>query len=112
MIKRNMDLERLEKCVRNGPGVYQITMLANQEELRNRAHEMTLAVIQPGCGSGFHTHDKNCEICFVLEGELEARDDETTTVVKAGDVTVTKDGHGHCLVNKTDKPAKIISLII
>lgn len=112
MIKRAETLGKLEKCVRNGPGLYQITMLANKEELRNMAYEMTMAVIQPGCGSGYHTHDKNCEVCFILEGELEARDDDVVTTVTAGDVTITKDGHGHCLLNKTDKPATIISLII
>lgn len=112
MIKKSTTLEKLEKCVRNGPGTYQITMLANAEELEGRAHEMTMAVIQPGCGSGYHTHDKNCEICFVLDGELEARDDDTIAIITAGDVTITKNGHGHCLLNKTDRPATIISLII
>lgn len=112
MIKRAASLKKLEKCVRNGPGTYQITMLADSEELDGKAHEMTMAVIRPGCGSGYHTHEKNCEICFLLDGELEVRDDDITTTITAGDVTVTKDGHGHCLVNKTDKPATIISLII
>ncbi len=112
MIKRADELQKYEKCVRSGPGVYQITLLADREELRNQASELTKAVIQPGCGSGFHAHEKNCEICYILEGELEAHDDDTVTTVKAGDVTVTKDGHSHCLINRTDRPATIISLII
>jgi mannose-6-phosphate isomerase-like protein (cupin superfamily) len=112
MIKRANELQKEERCVRGGPGNFVVTPLADVEDLRNLAKEMSLSVVRPGCGSGYHTHDKNCEIYIILEGELEYNDDGVITTIKTGDVAVTKDGHGHCVLNKTDIPCVLISLII
>lgn len=58
--------------------------------------------LRPGASSGLHTHVDNCEIVYVLQGELTFHYDGTTEVARAGQVHYCPKGHTHYMENLTE----------
>ena len=61
---------------------------------------------------GFHVHEGDTEIYYVVAGKAEYNDNGTITTIEAGDVTFTPSGTGHGINNTGDEPLEIIALII
>ena len=63
----------------------------------------------PGATIGMHTHEDSCEVIFVLEGcgsivEKEpGAENETVSIVKAGDCLYCPKGHSHSLMNTAEE---------
>jgi uncharacterized cupin superfamily protein len=77
------------------------------------AFGVNLTVIEPGAWSSqrhWHSHDD--EFVWVLEGELTLVTDAGEEVLRAGDCAAFRRGDpdGHHLINKTDRPAKVLEI--
>src|ERR1700754_3309562 len=77
------------------------------------AFGVNLTVIQPGAWSSqrhWHSHDD--EFVWVLEGELTLVTDAGEEVLRAGDCAAFRSGDpdGHHLVNKSDRPARVLEI--
>lgn len=53
----------------------------------------------PGASIGEHTHEENCEILFVLEGEGTIIEDGVASPLVKGECTYCPKGHTHSLIN-------------
>ncbi len=54
----------------------------------------------PGASIGYHVHQGNCEIIYILSGSGKALfDQKTTESLNPGDCLYCPEGHGHDLVN-------------
>jgi len=58
-----------------------------------------------------HTHSKEDEISYVLDGTLGAEIDGEETTIQAGQYLLKPRGLKHAFWNPTDKPARIIEVI-
>ena len=61
-------------------------------------------ILVPGASIGFHKHEGNCEVIFILDGkgcviEQEPDSEQTSREVSAGDCLYCPDGHSHSLMN-------------
>lgn len=62
-------------------------------------NKIMLSKLKPGASSGYHVHEQNCEIVYIISGEGYFKYDDTTERIVAGKVHYCPKGHGHSMVN-------------
>ena len=60
------------------------------------------STLRPGSSSGEHLHGENCEVIYVVSGELTFHYDGQEEVCRVGQVHYCPKGHKHWFENKTD----------
>ena len=78
------------------------------EKLRMYAH----AKLLPGEEVGFHIHQGESEIYYVLSGNALYDDNGTKVEIGAGDVTFTPSGSGHGIANIGKETLEFMALIV
>ena len=74
---------------------------------------VNLTVIEPGAWSSQrHWHSHEDEFVWVVDGELTLITDAGEEILRAGDCAAFRRGDpdGHHLVNKSDRPAKVLEI--
>ncbi len=113
MIKRAEDLPQVEVHeLRGGEGTLLKTILGNSDETFGHVPLFVTFHFPAGASIGYHTHDTNMEYYYILSGELTVDENGVVSVLKAGDVSVCRDGNGHSIKNNTDKEAVMLALIV
>ena len=111
MLKKDcpkLEVERL----RGGNGILHATELAVAEECHGHVTQFRRMVMDPGCSIGYHTHDENTEIYYILSGNPTGNDNGEEVQMGPGSVMVTGNGAGHALENRTNEPVELINLIV
>lgn len=67
--------------------------------------------LDPGASVGFHRHEGEEEVFYILRGEVEADDDGEIVRLKAGDTILTGGGAGHSVKSVGDEPLEMIAVI-
>ena len=94
-------------------GYITVRSLTNSiEELNGKGRVFAHTTVAPHSGIGFHMHNGDTEIYYVLSGKAEYNDNGTIVPIGPGDVTFTPSGTGHGINNPSDEPLDIIALII
>ena len=106
-----MELLEVEK-LRCGNGILHATVLATPEECHGHVMQFRRIVLDPGCSIGYHTHEDNTEIYYILSGTPTGNDNGVEVLMEPGQVMVTGNGDGHALENRTNEPVEIINLIV
>ena len=60
--------------------------------------------LEQGASIGFHKHETNSEIMFILGGEGKVLFDDGVEYVKAGQCHFCPKGHSHSLINESAEP--------
>lgn len=87
-------------------GIYVIVRVTSQDT--NGAYSVFEDIVPPGGGPPLHTHTKEDETMFVLEGELEVTLSEQTTTVHAGTFIHMPRGVAHRFKNVSDRDARML----
>lgn len=58
--------------------------------------------LKPGSTIGYHKHETNSEIIYILEGNGKCLIDDTEETLKAGECHYCEKGHSHSLINNSD----------
>ena len=114
MIRRENECKiEYREHMRDGEGTVQITNFINDpSELTNKGRLFAKITLNPGCSIGYHVHDHDSELFYILKGTAEYSDNGTICEVKAGDVTVCPVGEGHGIANKTDEVVELVAVIV
>jgi len=62
-------------------------------------NKMMQGRLPAGASIGYHKHEGDCEMIFILEGEGKILFDDTESVVKPGMCLYCPEGHSHSLIN-------------
>ncbi|MBR2259649.1 MAG: cupin domain-containing protein [Blautia sp.] len=114
MIRRaeNCMVEYREK-MRDGNGTVKLTgFIAGPEELNGKGRLFSKITLEPGCSIGYHIHDKDAELFYILSGTASYNDNGEIVTVKAGDVTICPTGQGHGIANETEEVVELIAVIV
>ncbi len=84
----------------------------NVEELNGKGRVFAHTTVAPHSGIGYHIHNGDTEIYYILSGKAKYNDNGTVVDIEAGDVTITPSGTGHGIENDNDEPLDLIALII
>ena len=99
--------------MRDGDGTVQITnFITGPEELNGKGHLFSKITLNPGCSIGYHLHDKDAELFYILKGEAEYNDNGEIRTVHAGDVTICPTGTRHGIANRTDEVVELVAVIV
>ena len=65
-----------------------------------------------GCSIGYHTHESNSEIIFILGGEARCLYDDGEERLTAGDCHYCPRGHSHSLINASStEPLEYFAIV-
>ena len=113
-------IRRAEECrvdynehMRGGDGTVKATsMISGPSELNGKGRLFSKLSLEPGCSIGFHVHEKDAELYYILKGTGEYSDNGELCQVAAGDVTICPVGTGHSIANKGDEVLELVALIV
>ena len=113
MIRREKECKfSVREAMRGGPGEVEQTECVFKDEMYDKARLFGKLVLKPGCGIGYHVHEGESELFYIIKGQVSYNDNGTEVTLGAGDVAVCKDGEGHAVTNNAGEPAEIMAAII
>ena len=98
--------------MRGGDGSVTVTELLTPGELSEKGRLCARLTLEPGSSIGYHMHEKEMELFYVLSGEGEYIDNDETVALYPGDMTLTPDGESHSIKNAGNKPLELLALIL
>ena len=100
--------------VRGGHGMtHQQDMLTDASPFAPGGYQLLTEIVhEPGTQVGFHMHEGNSEVYYILEGTALYNDNGTEVTLHAGDTAICRDGEGHAIGNPTDQPMRFLAVII
>lgn len=87
-------------------------IIFSNEELNNKGRLFSHITVEPGNEFGYHVHNGESEIYYVLAGKGEYNDNGNTVIIEKGDVTFTRSGEGHGVKSIGDEPLEVAALIL
>lgn len=98
--------------MRGGAGTVEITNLATPAELNQKGRLFANITLRPGCGIGYHVHEQDTELFYVLQGTALYDDNGSQRQVCAGDVLLCPAGTGHAITNNGSGDVALCALIL
>lgn len=99
--------------MRDGDGTVQLThFITGPEELCGKGRLFSKITLNPGCSIGYHVHEGDAELFYILKGTAEYNDAGEIRQVTAGDVTICPAGTGHGIANKTEDVVELVAVIV
>ncbi len=98
--------------MRGGNGTVEITNLATPAELNDKGRLFGNITLKPGCGIGYHVHEAESELFYLMKGEALYNDNGTEYTVSAGDVMICPAGTGHAVSNNSEEVVEICAVIV
>ncbi|MCQ2352870.1 MAG: cupin domain-containing protein [Victivallaceae bacterium] len=111
---RHSDQYRLDlrEEMRGGNGTVKIEHLWEPgKEMLSATRMCSRITLAPGNSIGFHRHDQEEEIFFILSGTAEADDDGKKGILRAGDTLLTGNGAGHAIRNAGSDDLVLLAFI-
>ena len=102
----------IRKEMRGGPGSVKLTSFVTADELYNKGRMFSGITLEPGCGIGYHIHENETEIFYIIKGTAIYNDNGTEQEISAGDVAICACGEGHSITNKSGSAVELAALII
>lgn len=113
MLKRKSAMRRepMEKA-RNGVGVSVFDHILEKTEMKTNCRMFTKITLEPGASIGYHKHEKEEDIYYVINGIATVRDNGEMKTLYPGEVLFTGDGDSHSIANDGEVPLEFISIIL
>ena len=113
MIKEagSLQVKALEKRF-GGKGILSVKALMGEDEFRGKGRMLAHNTIPPGGSIGFHKHETDFEVYYILRGQGLVDDNGVMTPVKVGDVVYTPPGESHSIENTGTENLEFIALIL
>jgi len=113
MIKRQNEYKTESKeNMRGGNGAVMVTELLSPGDLVEKGRLYARLTLEAGVSIGYHVHEKDMEIFFILSGEAEYSDNGKPVALYPGDTALTPCGEGHSIRNAGSSPLELLALIL
>ena len=113
MIRKAADCKKeYREHMRGGNGTVEITNFATPGELNDKGRLFANITLKPGCGIGYHVHETDSELCYLMKGEALYDDNGVSYTVTAGDVMICPAGTGHSITNNSQEDVEICAVIV
>jgi mannose-6-phosphate isomerase-like protein (cupin superfamily) len=98
--------------MRGGKGSVEILHIFRKEELKGKVRLFARLLLKKDCSIGYHPHDGEEEIFYILSGEGLVMEDGAVSRVGPGDAVLTGGGGGHSIENQGGEPLEILAAIL
>ena len=79
--------------MRDGEGTVQITnFITGPAELNEKGRLFAKITLNPGCSIGYHIHEKDAELFYIMKGTAEYNDNNVIRIVKAENFLLLTEG--------------------
>ena len=113
MIRKKEEMEKeVRERMRGGVGNAEMLHVFRQKELHGKVRLFARMRLLKGCSIGYHLHDGEEEIFYILSGAGRVTEGEVTSVVGPGDAVLTASGGGHSIENLGDEPLEFLATIL
>ena len=113
MIKKAADIQtEYRPNMRDGNGTVELTSFATPEELYNKGRLFANITLKPGCSIGYHVHEADSELFYLMKGEVLYNDNGVECTLTAVDVMICPVGTGHAIANNSQEVAEICAVIV
>jgi len=114
MFKQAKDWKpEIREKVRGGNGSVTFNHIYSKStELNPNMRLFAKLVLEPGCSIGWHVHEHEDEIYYILSGTAETDDNGVKRILQAGDSTLTRSGEGHSITALGSENLELIATII
>ena len=113
MIKKAAEFKTdYRENMRGGNGTVEITNFVTPAELNDKGRMFANITLKPGCGIGFHVHEAESELFYLIKGEVLYNDNGVEQVLTAGDVMICPAGTGHGVTNNGTETAELCAVIV
>lgn len=113
MIRRKSEMEKeVRERMRDGKGAVEILHIFRREELRGRVRLLARLRLPPGSSIGYHLHDGEEEVFYILSGSGMVTEGDRTSPVGPGDAVLTGGGGGHAIENTGVEPLEFTATIL
>ena len=97
---------------RGGQGTAYIYHMLEPEQYFNKGRMMAKAVLSLGSVMGYHVHENEMEMIYILSGQAKVNDNGVERLLVAGDMLYTGDGQGHSIEAVGDTDLSYLAVII
>ena len=98
--------------MKGGDGTVYVTEFVSPADLNDKGRLFGKIHLDPGASIGYHIHEGESELFYVLNGTAVYNDNGTEYPLCAGDTAIVTAGNGHCIANKGNEPVDLIALIV
>jgi len=113
MIRKNHEMENeVRERMRGGAGAVEILHIFRSTELKGRTRLFARLRLRAGSSIGFHRHEGEEEIFYILSGEGEVSEGGAASTVGPGDAVLTGGGAGHAIANAGPDPLELLAVIL
>lgn len=95
-----------------GHGELDLYWTLNEEDLCHKGKGMLRIVLPPGSSIGYHQHQGNFEVYYILSGSGIFNDNGTEKPIQAGEAGVIRPGEFHALENTGSQEMTLIAVVI
>ena len=104
---------KVNENMRGGDGSVKLkNLISGPEELLDKGRLFSVITLEPGCSIGYHVHEKESELFYILRGSAAYNDNGEEVQVSAGDVTIVEPGKGHGIANRSDEVCELVAIIL
>jgi mannose-6-phosphate isomerase-like protein (cupin superfamily) len=113
MIRKKSEMEKeVRERMRGGTGSVEILHVFRSSELKGRTRLFARLRLAAGSSIGFHRHEGEEEIFYVLAGTGDVSEGGPVSVVGPGDAVHTGGGEGHSISNPGPGPLEFLAVIL
>ena len=113
MIRKKAEMEKeVREHMRDGKGSVEILHVFRQKELHGKVRLIARLRLVKGSSIGYHLHEGEEEIFYILSGTGEVTEGSSTSAVGPGDAVLTSSGAGHSIENMGEEPLDILATIL
>ena len=95
-----------------GNGTVSICHAAEKGDLLANCRLFAKITLEPGGSIGYHQHEREEEIYYILSGQGVVNDNGDIRTVYPGDSVITGNGAFHSIENQSDSPLEFLGVIL
>lgn len=113
LIRYEKDMEsEVRSHMREGKGEARLTHVFRSQELEGAARLLALVELEPGSSVGWHQHQGELEVYYLMQGQGLVNDDGQLREVRAGDAVLTGWGESHSIEAAGGETLRLLAVII
>ena len=113
MIRKAADCQKeYRENMRGGNGTVELTNFVTPAEMNDKGRLFANITLKPGCSIGYHVHENDTELFYLMKGEALYNDNGTECILHAGDVMVCPAGTGHAVANNGQEDVELCAVIV
>jgi len=113
MLKRQSAMRRdpMEKA-RGGVGTSVFDHILETTEMETNCRVLAKITLEPGASIGYHQHEKEEDIYYILNGIATVNDNGEVKTVYPGECVYLRAGDSHGIANDGQVPLEFLSIIL